>query len=277
MFFGGFSGTTAFYPSRVVNSSFVPRTVLTEFRLSGIPVPIGPESPLKRSITCNDFITLSHEQNMFSIEFSALSYFYPETNRYRYKLEGLDNRWHEIGSNQRTANYTTLPVGTYFFNVQGATSRGDWSEPGARLRIEILPAWYQTSWFRAMVVALSAFAMFAIHRMRLHGLMGRLSLRFEERLAERTRIARELHDTLLQSFHGLIFRFQTVYNLLPSRPVEAKQTLESALDDAAQAITEARDAVHELRSSAVVTNDLAAAITALGEELVLNCINTIPY
>jgi len=86
-------------------------------------------------------------------------------------------------------------------------------------------------------------------------------------VGERTRIARELHDTLLQSFHGLIFRFQAVDNLLPSRPGEAKQTLESALDDAAQAITEARDAVHELRSSAVVTNDLAAAVTALGEEL----------
>ena len=93
---------------------------------------------------------------------------------------------------------------------------------------------------------------------------------FEERLAERTRIARELHDTLLQSFHGLIFRFQAADNLLPARATEAKQTLESALDDAAQAITEARDAVHELRSSALVTSDLAAAVTALGEELAVH-------
>src|SRR6202049_2326345 len=95
----------------------------------------------------------------------------------------------------------------------------------------------------------------------------RVNLRYTERLAERTRIARELHDTLLQSFHGLLFRFQAVDNLLPARPGEAKQTLESALDDAAKAITEARHAVHELRSSTVVTNDLAAALTALGEEL----------
>jgi len=96
---------------------------------------------------------------------------------------------------------------------------------------------------------------------------GQIQSRFEERLAERTRIARELHDTLLQSFHGLIFRFQAADNLLPARPTEAKQTLESALDDAAQAITEARDAVHELRSSAGATGDLATAVTALGEEL----------
>src|SRR6266852_5483120 len=97
-----------------------------------------------------------------------------------------------------------------------------------------------------------------------------IGARFDERLAERTRIARELHDTLLQSFHGLIFRFQAADNLLPARPTEAKQTIESALDDAAQAITEARDAVHELRSSAVVTSDLAAAVTALGEELAVH-------
>jgi signal transduction histidine kinase len=89
----------------------------------------------------------------------------------------------------------------------------------------------------------------------------------EERVSERTRIARELHDTLLQSFHGLLLRFQAVTNLLPERPEEARKTLESAIDQAAQAITEGRDAVQGLRSSTVVTNDLALAISALSEEL----------
>ena len=84
---------------------------------------------------------------------------------------------------------------------------------------------------------------------------------------ERTRIARDLHDTLLQSFHGLLLRFQTASELFPNRPAEAKQTLDSAIDQAAQAITEGRDAVQGLRSSTVVTNDLALAITTLGEEL----------
>ncbi len=148
MFFGGFSGATAFYPNKIVNSSFVPRIVLTDFRLSGNPVRIGAGSVLKQSITQTDSITLSHEQNIFSIEFSALSFFNAETNRYRYKLDGLDNDWHEVGSDERIANYTTLPAATYTFEVQGATSRGPWSQPGAMLRIEILPAWYQTVWFR---------------------------------------------------------------------------------------------------------------------------------
>ena len=89
----------------------------------------------------------------------------------------------------------------------------------------------------------------------------------EARLGERERIARELHDTLLQSFHGVLLRFQSVYNLLPTRPEEAQKTLGSAIDQAAQAITEGRDAVQGLRSSPVVTNDLALAIGALSEEL----------
>jgi hypothetical protein len=86
MFFGGFNGATTFYPDRIVSSSFVPRTILTEFSLAGGPVPVGPNSPLKKAITCADTITLSHQQNIFSIEFAALSYFNPATNRYRYKL-----------------------------------------------------------------------------------------------------------------------------------------------------------------------------------------------
>jgi len=129
------------------------------------------------------------------------------------------------------------------------------------------PAYYQTIWFRSLCVAAFLALLGALYRLRLRQVAQQFNMRLEERVSERTRIARELHDTLLQSFHGLIFRFQAVDNLLPARPGEAKQTLESALDDAAQAITEARDAVHELRSSTVVTNDLAAAVTALGEEL----------
>ena len=94
-----------------------------------------------------------------------------------------------------------------------------------------------------------------------------LELRLDERVTERMRIARDLHDTLLQSFHGLLPRFQAAYNLLPGRALDARQVLQTALDDAAQAVTEARDAVQDLRSSTTVTNDLARAIEALGEEL----------
>ncbi|MDT7814882.1 MAG: hypothetical protein QOJ42_4798 [Acidobacteriaceae bacterium] len=267
MLFGGFSGATAFYPARIVNSSFVPRTVLTDFRLSGNPVPIGSGSPLKRSITYTDAITLSHQQNAFSIEFSALSYFNVETNRYRYKLDGLDDRWHEVGSDQRAANYTTLPAGTYTFEVQGATSRGKWSEPGARLRIEILPAWHQTFLFRGICVVAFLVLLWSVYLLRLNQLEQQFNTALGARVDERTRIARELHDTLLQSFNGLLLRFQAVSNLLPGRPEEAKQRIDSAIDQASNAITEGRDAVHELRSGALMTIDLDQAMTNFGKEL----------
>jgi ligand-binding sensor domain-containing protein/signal transduction histidine kinase len=267
MFFGGFSGATAFYPGKIVNSSFVPRIVLTDFRLSGNPVRIGAGSVLKQSITWTDSITLSHQQNIFSIEFSALSFFNAETNRYRYKLDGLDKDWHEVGSAERIANYTTLPAATYTFEVQGATSRGPWSQPSAMLRIEILPAWYQTLWFRSICVAAFLLLLWAIYLLRLNELRRQFSAALEARVDERTRIARELHDTLLQSFQGLLLVFQAISNLLPARPDEAKQRMEHALEQASDAITEGRDVVQELRSAGLNTVDLGEAISKFGKEL----------
>jgi len=108
--------------------------------------------------------------------------------------------------------------------------------------------------------------LWGLYQLRLRQLARQFNMRLEERVGERTRIARELHDTLLQSFHGLLLRFQAATYML-DRPEEARKTLESAIDQAAQAITEGRDAVQGLRSSVTVTNDLACAITTLGTEL----------
>ena len=267
MFFGGFSGATAFYPDRIVSSSFVPSTVLTDFQLSGKSVPIGGGSPLRQSIALANSITLTHLQNVFSVEFSALSFFNAETNRYRYKLDGLDSDWHQVRSDQRIASYTTLPARTYTFEVQGATARGPWSEPGARLRIQILPAWYQSFWFRAICIALSLLAIWATYISRVKELERRFQVALEARVDERTRIARDLHDTLLQSFNGLLLRFQAVANILPTRPDEAKRRIEGALEQAAQAITEGRDAVHELRSGGLSSIPLGQAVSNFGKEL----------
>jgi PAS domain S-box-containing protein len=201
MFFGGFSGATAFYPSRIVESSFVPRTVLTDFRLSGSPVPIGPKSPLKKSITYAGSITLSHSQNSFAIQFSALSYFDAATNRYRYKLEGLDHWWHEVGSDERIANYTTLPAGAYIFRVQGATGRGSWSDPGATLRIEILPPWWNTRWFRALCAAVLLALLWAAYQAR------------TRQLREQERKFREAVETMpAQAFVALPDGYRTFVN-----------------------------------------------------------------
>jgi len=116
-----------------------------------------------------------------------------------------------------------------------------------------------------LCVAAALGLLWALYQLRLRQVARQFNIRLEERVSERTRIARDLHDTLLQSFHGLLLRFQTVSNLLPAG--EPKQKLESAIDRAAQAITEGRDAVQGLRSSTIETNDLALALNTLGEEL----------
>ena len=154
MFFGGFSGATSFYPDRVVDNLTIPPIVFTDFRLAGHSVAVGEGSPLKKSINYTNQLTLSHQQNNFSVEFAALSYSSP-TNRYRYRLDDLDIQWNEVGGDQRIVNYTSLLPGRYTFHVQAATGQSDWSASGAILYIQVLPPWWSTWWFRAAIATLS--------------------------------------------------------------------------------------------------------------------------
>jgi signal transduction histidine kinase/sugar lactone lactonase YvrE len=199
------------------------------------------------------------------LKFDSIELTSPEKIRFQYRLDGVDSDWLNADGT-RTAVYTSIPLGAHSFHVRACNIDGVWDRVGVVYKVSQRPYYYETNWFRLLAFLVVASLVTAIYFLRLRRIAERIQSRFEERLAERTRIARELHDTLLQSLHGLIFRFQAADNLLPARPTEAKQTLESALDDAAQAITAARDAVHELRSPAAVNNDLAAAVKALGEE-----------
>jgi signal transduction histidine kinase len=130
-----------------------------------------------------------------------------------------------------------------------------------------LRVFYQTNWFLILSAALFLALLWLTNQWRIWELNRQFETTLEARVGERTRIARELHDTLLQSFQGLLLRFQIVSELLPKRPVEAKEQLDRAMDGAAKAITEGRDAVQGLRTSTVQTNDLAKSINTLGEEL----------
>jgi signal transduction histidine kinase len=200
------------------------------------------------------------------IAYSGLSLSVPEHMQFRYRLSGLDHEWQNVGI-RRTAYYSRLAPGTYEFQVIASNDAGVWNEVGAKLRIHILPAWYQTPWFRFACVAALAVLLWAAYRLRLRQVARDFERSLEARVAERTRIARDLHDTLLQSFQGLLLRFQTVNELLPGRPADAKETLTGVIDRTAQAITEGREAVQMLRASTVESNDLTEAITNLGEEL----------
>jgi signal transduction histidine kinase/ligand-binding sensor domain-containing protein len=200
------------------------------------------------------------------IDYTALSLSVPQKVRFRYRLEGQDPGWREV-INERKVQYSNLPPRHYRFRVIAANNSGVWNEEGDTLEFDIPPAWYQTLWFRAICAVVFLVLLWGIYQLRIQELRRQFAIGLEARVNERTRIARDLHDTLLQSFHGLMLRFQAATNLLPERPVEAKQRFESAIDQAAQAITEGRDTVQGLRSSTVETNDLAMAISALREEL----------
>ena len=201
-----------------------------------------------------------------AIDFTALSLVAPEKMRFRYLLEGQDPDWKEV-INDRQVQYSNLPPGAYRFRVVASNNSGVWNEAGATLEFSIAPAFYQTRWFQAAMAFSFAALLWAAYQWRVAQLARQFNRTLDARVSERTRIARELHDTLLQSFHGLLLQFQTATYLLPERPAEAREQLDGAIDHAAKAITEGRDAVQGLRTSTVERNDLAMAIRTLGDEL----------
>jgi signal transduction histidine kinase/ligand-binding sensor domain-containing protein len=233
-----------------------------------VPPPITIQSVTAddKSYAPASGLSLPAHTSSVQISYSAVSLSDPEAIRFRYKLREADTDWHEVAASS-PVTYRNLPPGSYHFNVGASDINGVWSDKIATAEFTLLPAFYQTLWFRSLCVILFLAAVAGLYQLRLRQLARQYGMRLEERVSERTRIARELHDTLLQSFHGLLLRFQTASELFPTRPAEAKQTLDSAIEQAAQAITEGRDAVQGLRSSTVVTNDLALAINTWGEEL----------
>ena len=215
---------------------------------------------------------LTHD---LEIDYAALSLVSPEKVRFRYVLWGADKDWQEVGA-RREAYYMGLRPGRYRFQVIACNNNGVWNQQGAKLDFSIAPASSQTNWFRAVCACTFLALLWAAYQWRVRQLQRQFDMTLEARVGERTRIARELHDTLLQSAHGVLLRFQTVSQLLPDRPMEAKEKLDNAIDQTADFITEARDEVQGLRDSTVQGNDLAMAISTLGEELATDSIDHRP-
>jgi signal transduction histidine kinase/streptogramin lyase len=200
------------------------------------------------------------------ISYAAISLSDPEAIRFRYKLRETDKDWHDVGTSV-SVSYRNLLPGSYHFVVSASDTNGLWSDNTATVEFTVLPAFYQTNWFRALCAIFLVALLWAAYQWRVRQLQHQFEMTLEARVGERTRIARDLHDTLLQGAHGVLLRFQTVSQLLPDRPMEAKEKLDNAIDQTANFITEARDEVQGLRDSTVQSNDLALAISTLGQEL----------
>jgi signal transduction histidine kinase/ligand-binding sensor domain-containing protein len=233
------------------------------------PITIQSVSADDKGYAPDPHLSLPAHTSSVQISYAAVSLSDPEAVRFRYKLQETDKDWHEAGT-ATPVTYRNLPPGSYHFSVEASDTNGVWSGTPANVAFTILPAFYQTLWFRSLCVILFLAMLAGLYRLRLQQLARQYGMRLEERVSERTRIARELHDTLLQSFQGLLLHLQVVSDLLPMRPQESKQKLESAVDQAAEAIREGRDAVQDLRSSATVTNDVAPALNVLGQELAVD-------
>ncbi|MFZ0553106.1 MAG: triple tyrosine motif-containing protein [Steroidobacteraceae bacterium] len=242
------------------------QTTYSEKQTVPPPITIQSASADDKAYEPDSPLSLPAHTSSVQISYTAVSLSEPEAIRFRYKLREMDKDWHE-GAAETPVTYRNLPPGSYHFSVQASDKNGAWSGEPANIAFTILPAFYQTLWFRSLCVILLMIALAGLYRLRLRQLAREYSLRLEERVSERMRIARELHDTLLQSFQGLLLRFQTAYALFETRPVNAKEILGSSIGQTAQAITEGREALQGLRASTLERNDLAKAITTLGEEI----------
>jgi ligand-binding sensor domain-containing protein/signal transduction histidine kinase len=210
-------------------------------------------------------IPSSRQRTTFS--FAGVSLSVPERVRYRYMLEGFDRDWSEPVATKE-AVYTNLSPGTYAFHVIACNSDGLWNDAGATFHFQVTPAWYQTILFRLLCVALGGFLVWSLYQLRLRQIAAAISARFDERLAERTRLARELHDTLLQTIQGSKMIADHALDE-PSDAVHLQQSMQRLSTWLEQAVQEGRAALNSLRTTSTLKNDLAEGFRRAAEDCVI--------
>jgi ligand-binding sensor domain-containing protein/signal transduction histidine kinase len=198
------------------------------------------------------------------IDYTALSFIVPQKVRFRYQLEGHDPGWQDAQL-RRQAFYSDLPPGKYRFRVMACNNDGVWNELGSAVEFNLAPAFFETNWFFALCAAALVGILWLFYLLRMRQLASEIRAGVEARQGERERIARELHDTLLQSVQGLILRFHGIAKQMPAQS-PARDSMDRALDRAELALAEGRDRVLHLRASAGNPNDLADAFRVAAEE-----------
>jgi signal transduction histidine kinase/ligand-binding sensor domain-containing protein len=200
IFIGGKDGLNTFHPEEIVDTTYVPPVVLTDFRIFNEPVRAGePRSPLAKDISATDSVTLASDQSVFTIAFSALDYRHPESHQYAYRLEDLEENWNEVG-NRRYATYTNLDPGTYTFRVRGSNKDGVANDEGRSLAIRVLPPYWGTWWFRSLAALAAAGLVWGAYGVRTSSIRAHnraLQAEIMERRRaenERERLIRELGD-----------------------------------------------------------------------------------
>jgi signal transduction histidine kinase len=206
-------------------------------------------------------ITIPPGHIRYSFEYAGLSYVSPSRVLYRYILEGFDKEWTQAGS-RRNAYYTNLPPRHYRFRVQAANEDGIWNETGAEVAFVIQPRFYRTLWFSALATLLLIGAIFAVYRIRVRAIRSK----FDVILAERTRIAREIHDTLAQGFVAVSTQLELTAHLLArSHVIEASQQVDRTRELVREGLADARRSIWDLRAESTQAT-LPVRLTHLVEQ-----------
>jgi signal transduction histidine kinase len=210
-------------------------------------------------------IRIPSSQRRIALSYTGLSLSVPERTRFRYRLDGFDGDWSDAVA-ERQAVYTNLAPGSYRFRVIASNSEGVWGTAEATLAFDILPMLWQRRPFQAAVVVIAGLAGWGLYRTRVRAVARRLNARFEERLAERTHIAQELHDTLLQGFVSASMQLHVAVDRLPEDS-PAKPALGRVLELMRRVIEEGRNAVRGLRATSAAPHELEQAFAGVQEEV----------
>jgi signal transduction histidine kinase/ligand-binding sensor domain-containing protein len=250
LWFTTVGGLFGFDPATLPRNTLVPPVVITGLSSASTAFP------------ATDGTRLPAGTDTLDVEFTALSYREPGRMAFRYRLDGVDGDWHE--GRLRSAHYINLGPGHYRFHVQASNDDGVWNTQGATLSFDVEPRLTQTLWFHVLCGAAALFTAWRAQLFWMRRTARRLAVRMGERVAERERIARELHDTLLQSIQGLMLMFWSATGRIAP---DVRAPLEAALARASRVVAEGRDRVVGLRTSAVPDADLAQALRRFAEPL----------
>jgi ligand-binding sensor domain-containing protein/signal transduction histidine kinase len=250
LWFPTIKGAAMIDPEHLKTNTEPPPVVIEQVIVDDKPVEMTANTELPAGIYRLEF------------QYTGLSFIAPEKVRFKYRLEGFDKNWVDAGA-RREAAYTNIPPGRYTFRVMAANNDGVWNEAGAALSFYLKPRFYQTIWFYLALLALAAVVAWMIYRRRI----GRVRAEFAAVLAERSRMARDIHDTLAQGFVGISLQLEAVGKMLDQSPDRAKQHLDLAQTMVTHSLTEARRSVWDLRAQALENADLATALADAAKQL----------
>ena len=239
-------------PGRLRDNPLPPPVHIDAVTASGKPAPPSGEAYLPSNV------------RDIQIAYSGLSYVQPKQVQFRYKLQGHDDDWQQVGTRRR-AFYNDLAPGRYRFQVVACNNDGVWNTTGAAVDLIVAAAFYQTLWFKVLIVALLMTVFWVIYTLRLEQASKAVRGQLLSQMAERERIARDLHDTFFQSIQGLLLRFQTATSQLPTQE-PSSAVFEQVLVQSDAVMLEGRELVLDLRHEEEDRVDLAGLFAKAGKE-----------